>query len=58
VAHFSDEAAPWWELLNKNKFYNLSYEEFEKLLLDRWSHARKQDNETHVGLFPTSISLL
>lgn len=58
VANFEDEAATWWELLNKMKCSNLPNEEFEKFILDRWSHARKQDNEKHVGLFSTSIYLL
>ena len=55
---FKDEAATWWELLKKKKLYNLLDEEFENLLLDRWSHVRKQDNWKHVGLFPTGIFLL
>ena len=58
VANFPDGVATWWELLNQKKCSNLPDEEFEKLLLDRWSHARKQDKEKHVGLFPTGISLL
>jgi len=58
VHYFRDEATTWWELLNQKKCSNLPDEEFEKLLLDRWSHARKQDKEKHVGLFPTGISLL
>ena len=58
VFNFEDEAATWWGLLNQKKCSNLPDEEFEKLLLDRWSHARKQDKEKHVGLFPTGISLL
>ena len=47
-----------WNLLLDYEWLNLPDEEFEKLLLDRWSHARKQDKEKHVGLFPTGISLL
>jgi len=58
VFNFKEEAATWWGLLNQKKCSNLPDEEFEKLLLDRWSHARKQDKEKHVGLFPTGISLL
>ena len=54
-----DEAAKWWwNSLDHKQLTKLSDEEFEKLLLDRWSHARKQDKEKHVGLFPTGISLL
>jgi len=58
VEQFRDEAAIWWGLLNQKKCSSLPDEEFEKLLLDRWSHARKQDKEKHVGIFPTVISLL
>ena len=58
VQNFRDEATTWWELLNQKKCYNLPDEEFEKLLLDTWSHARKQDKEKHVGLFSAGISLL
>lgn len=58
LGNFEDEAATWWGLLNQKKCLNLHDEEFEKLLLDRWSHARKQDKEKHVGLFPTGISLV
>jgi len=41
VEDFKDEAATWWGLLNQTKCYNLPHEEFEKFLLDRWSHTRK-----------------
>ena len=58
LANFKDEAATWWGLLNQKKCFSLPDEEFEKLLLDRWSHPRKQDKEKYVGLFPTGISLL
>ena len=58
MAKFIDEVATWWELLNQKKCSNLPDEEFEKFFLDRWFHARKQDNEKHVGLFSTSICLL
>lgn len=58
MTHFKDEAATWWESLNRVKCLNLLDEEFEKLLLEKWSHAGKQDNEKHVGLFSTGKSLL
>ena len=44
VTKFKDEAAIWWKLLNQKKCSNLPDEEFEKFILDRWSHPRKQDN--------------
>lgn len=58
VTHFKDEAATWWESLNKVKCLNLPDEKFEKLLFDKWFHVGKQDNEKHVGLFYIGISLL
>ena len=56
--NLKDEATKWWFSLDLEQLTKLSDEEFEKLLLDRWSHARKQDKEKHVGLIPTGISLL
>ena len=48
-----------WNLLLSNEWVNkISDEEFEKVLLDKWSRARKKENETHKGLIPTGISLL
>ena len=38
--------------------HKLSDEEFENVFLDKWSHARKQENETCKGLFSDGISLL
>jgi len=58
VTNFKDEATKWWESLNRKKWLNLPDDEFEKLLLEKWSHAGKRDNEKHVGLFSTGISLL
>ena len=56
--NLTEEADRWWRSLGIKQLDDLSDKEFEKLLLDRWSHARKQDKEKHVGLFPTGISLL
>jgi len=58
LVNFEYEAATWWGLLNQKNCFNPPEEEFEKLLLDIWSHARKQYEEKYVGLFPTGISLL
>jgi len=41
VAYFKDEVTTWWKSLNRMKWLNPPKEEFEKLLLDKWSHARK-----------------
>jgi len=36
----------------------LSDVEFEKVFLDKWSRARKKENETHKGLIAMGVSLL
>ena len=53
-----DEVVRWWSSPDNKKLSNLSDEEFEKLLLDKWSHATQQKNETRKGLFSDAISLL
>lgn len=53
-----EEAAIWWNSLGIKDLSKFSNEEFEKLLMDKWSQARKQDKGKHVELFPTGISLL
>jgi len=35
------EAMLWWYSQNSKKLLNLPNEEFEKDMLDKWSHARK-----------------
>ena len=51
-----DEASTWWsKSLNHKQLTKLSDAKFEKVLLDKWSKARKKENETHKGLFPTGI---
>ena len=55
---FKDETAIWWRSVDSKKLLSLIDEEFEKFLLRKWSHAGKQDNEKHVGLFLTGITLL
>ena len=55
---FKDEAAKWWFSLDRKQLTKLSDVEFERALLEKWSWARKKENETHKGLIPTGISLL
>ena len=52
-----DEAAKWFRSLDSKKLYKISDEEFEKVILDKWSRARKKENETRKGLFSASVSL-
>ena len=58
VANFKDEAVTWWESPDRQKHLSLPNEEFEKVFLDKWSHARKQENKTCKGLFSNGMSLL
>ena len=53
-----DETDKWWLSLEHKQLIKLSDAEFERVLLDKWSQARKQDKGKHVGLFPIGISLL
>jgi len=53
-----DEAAKWFRSVVSKQSYNFLDDEFEKVFLDKWSQARKRENETSKGLFPTGISLL
>ena len=46
-----DEANKWWLSLDYKQFPKLSDEEFEKFILDKWSHAGKQDNEKRGVIF-------
>ena len=52
------EAQKWNLLLNYDWLNKISDAKFEKVFLDKWSRARKKENETHKGLIPTGISLL
>jgi hypothetical protein len=47
----NDEPRMWWDGLNYEKIKALSYEEYEKLYIDRWFDANKKDNNIHSGLF-------
>ena len=42
-----DDAWRWWESLNKDKLWALSDEDYEKLLLDRWSSTRSTNTKIH-----------
>jgi hypothetical protein len=46
-----DTTAIWCESLNHDKLKTLSNDEFEQVFLDKWSHAKKKDIESHKGLF-------
>ena len=49
--YLKDDANVWWNSLNHDKMKTLSDEEFEQVFLDKWSHAKKKDIESHKGLF-------
>ena len=55
---FKYEAYKWYFSLDDKQLTKLSDAEFEKVLLDKWSRARKKENEPRKGLFPTGIFLL
>ena len=55
---FQDDAARWWYSHANKQLSKLSDAEFERVLLDKWSRARKKENETHRGLFSSVVSLL
>jgi len=56
--HLTEEADRWYSSLDYKQLLKLSDAEFEKVLLDKWSQARKKENETHKGLIATGVSLL
>ena len=58
LSNMRGEAQKWNLLLNYDWLNKISDAEFEKVFLDKWSRARKKENETHKGLIPTGISLL
>jgi hypothetical protein len=39
------DVAIWWKLLDYKEVMTLSNGEFEKLLLDKWSHGKNKDTE-------------
>ena len=50
------DATIWWKSLNYSKMMALSDEEFEKVLLEKWSHAKIK--ERSKGLFSCGKSIL
>ena len=55
---FKDEAYKWYLSLDNKQLTKLSDAEFEKVLLNKWSRARKKENEPRKGLFSTDAFLL
>jgi hypothetical protein len=45
------DAAIWWKLLDYKEMMTLSNVEFEKILLDKWSHGENKDKERTKSLF-------
>ena len=49
--NFSDETAIWVNSLDSKQMDALFDEDFEKVLLDQWSHAGKKDNKKQKYLY-------
>ena len=58
MLNMRDEAQKWNLSLDLKQLTKLSDAEYGKIFLDKWSQARKKENETHKGLISTSVSLL
>ena len=58
LINMTDEAQKWNLSLDYKQLIKLSDAEFEKVFLDKWSRARKKENETHKGLIAAGVSLL
>ena len=56
--YLQDDAKVWWDSLNHDNIETLSDDEFELVFLDKWSHAKKKDVESHKGLFSCGNILL
>ena len=56
--YLKGDAKVWRESLNRDKMKTLSDNEFEQVFLDRWSHAKDNDQTRHPGLFLGEHALL
>jgi hypothetical protein len=52
------DAAIWWKSLDYKEMMTLSNEEFEKILLDKWSHGENKDIERTKSFFSCDKSIL
>jgi hypothetical protein len=52
------DAAIWWKSLDYKEMMTLSNGEFEKILLDKWSHGENKDTERTKSLFSCDKSIL
>ena len=52
------DAAIWWKSLDYKEMMTLSNGEFEKILLDKWSHGGNKDKERTKSLFSCEKSIL
>jgi hypothetical protein len=52
------DAAIWWKSLDYEEMMRLSNVEFEKILLDKWSHGENQDKERTKSIFAGEKSIL
>jgi hypothetical protein len=53
-----DYAEIWWQSLDSTKMMALFDEAFEKLFLDKWSHAKSKNKEGTKDLFSCDNSIL
>ena len=44
---FLDDASRWWAFFNHDKLMRLIDEDFEQVLLDRWSSNKSTNKESH-----------
>jgi hypothetical protein len=56
--NLKDDAHIWLDGLSYEDIKALSDEEYEKLYIDRWSHAKKKDNNIHMSLFSCNNFIL
>jgi hypothetical protein len=52
------DASIWWKSLDYKEMMTLSNGEFEKMLLDKWSHEENKDTKRTKSLFLCDKSIL
>jgi hypothetical protein len=57
-SYVRDYAKTWWQSLNELRMLMIFDEEFEQVLLDKWSHMKCRDKDITKGLFSCGKSIL